>query len=201
MYTDNRRTAKMFVQATLFDGSKVVSEMGKLRGIRIYGAQVFAQAKAFNAWTIVSEAHPVTGERVLMRRLRAINGRAIKEMEMVQPKAGFEVSHLLDPENFEPTPVMQEGRFGLWLCPDDDTAPEGAVRGMTYPIHVDSESLGRFVYLSINPEIRYDIPVPVPGVNPGEEGQGRNAPPPRSEGEGTAEGEWDSEAWGDGPGA
>jgi hypothetical protein len=136
----------MYLQATLRDGTRVVSEFTKPQNIARYAAQCFAGMRPFNAWQTTGNRHPYSGEEVLVRQWRLINGREVMTIEQVQPRPGFETSHDMQPENFEPVPHVQQGPQGGWTAPAENT-PEGAVVGARYPVHVTEGDLRTYVIL------------------------------------------------------
>lgn len=138
--------SKTFLQVELTTGEQVISEFSKLGKIGRYVGQVFAGSKPLNVWSVLAKTHPHSGEPVLIRRRRFIPAAMIVAIEAVQPKAGMAESHDLNPANFEPVPQMQKGTYGLWVAPED--AAEGLVAGAEYPVHVDPESLQRYVIIS-----------------------------------------------------
>jgi hypothetical protein len=152
-----------FLKATLLDGSEVVAEFSKLQGSgERYVGQVFYAAKPFNAWRVLRHTHPVSGEAVLVRTREMYNGNQIKKVERVQPKADVTSQQIgtLDPQYFESCPEIQGTAFGLWTAPAENT-PEGAVAGVSYPIHRNEQTLERYVILRVEngdePALRFQI--------------------------------------------
>lgn len=138
--------------ATLLSGEKLISEFSNLGGEgQGYATKVFAGASVFSVWRVVGNAHPVSGETVLMRTQEMVNGSQIVKLQQVKPREGLETTHGFDPANFEPVAIMQQGRYGLWIAPDgsdaNQPAVEGATPGVGYPVHRDDESLRRYVIL------------------------------------------------------
>ena len=60
------------------------------------------------------------------------------------------------PEMFVSAVEIQAGEGGTWIAPTEN-APEGAVAGQRYPVHIDTPTLGRYVILRATPEIRFQI--------------------------------------------
>jgi hypothetical protein len=109
-----------------------------------------------------------------------ISGDQIKEIERVVPTSllrfanarGFSVdnqntAHLYeeaianyDPSAFESALEIQAGDGGIWVAPTENT-PTGAVAGQRYPVHVNAQSLARFVILHVAtdtaPEIVFQL--------------------------------------------
>lgn len=133
--TQGAPQARTYVQATLKNGTVVVSAFTKLAGVENYGRDVFAGRKPFNAWEIVGTTHPASGEAVLVRRRRIYNGSEIASLEEVRSVVGED--HGLDPANFEPVLHVQRGRHGSLHRFTEGNAPEGAVTGLDYPVHTD----------------------------------------------------------------
>ncbi|HEX5097244.1 MAG TPA: hypothetical protein VFX21_14555 [Acidimicrobiia bacterium] len=144
----------LYALATLNDGTKIVTEFEKLKGIRQLAADVFSGKKGFPVWRKVSDVHPISGEPgVLTRRREFISGSVITRLEVVKPKPGFESEdlHQMMPEFFEPDAIMSNlDRNGLWTAP---TAQEdlvaGATPGAQYPLHRDPDQR-RYVILTWN---------------------------------------------------
>lgn len=163
--------AKTYLRATLRDGTQVVSVFTKLTNVENYARDVFAMRKPFNAWAIVGTQHPASGEPVLMRQRRVINGGQIVGIEAVKPVSGREEDHGLAAENFEPVTHTRRGRDGTYAFTDAN-APEGAQAGIDYPVHRDptrQHGYNRYVILRIAhsdeaggmvPESRYYIDRP-----------------------------------------
>lgn len=145
----------MFLQATMDDGSKIVSEFTKLGHVQRYITQVLAGGRPFNAWAIVSDTHPESGDKCLMRTRNMISGHKIKSIEIVRRMAGAP-EHSMAPQSFVPVPLIQRGQYGSWKAPLENT-PAGAVAGVEYPIKRDAVTLQRYVVLKANPEQRFSL--------------------------------------------
>jgi hypothetical protein len=100
------------------------------------------------------------------------NGMQIKSLAVVKPIAGMETSHQYDPGNFQPVSEVQDGEYGMYIAPAENT-PTGAVAGVEYPVHRDDASLRRYVILRVEqapttiggeptPEVRYWIDTETP---------------------------------------
>jgi hypothetical protein len=160
------RVKPLFLLATDKDGSQVVAEFSRLEGSgEGYVSRVFAGAKTFNAWKIVGDTHPVSGEKVLLRQRVMLNGKYLAKVEPVQPKEGRENDHGYDPDAFEKVTEVQGAEGGKYVCPAEN-GPEGAVPGVTYPIHREANSLEKYVILKaavptegnlLDGEVRYWI--------------------------------------------
>lgn len=138
----------MFLQATLADGGKVVSEFSKLGRVERYVNQVFTGAKPFNAWKVVGTEHPHSGERVLIRTRAMLNGTNIVSIEEVEVKPEIGDNHQYLPENFLPKASLQKGQYGFWTAPEDGSV-ENAVAGAQYPVRKDEATLRRYVILRV----------------------------------------------------
>ena len=139
--------ARIFAEATLNDGSKVVSEFSKLGGIGNYSAAVMAGRKGFNAWRVVGTIHPASGEPCLVRERTVLNGSEIRSIREVTPLPGREQDHGYDPGAFQGVQEVQSGQYGIWRAPTNGSAVEGAVPGMEYPVHRDEGTLEKYVIL------------------------------------------------------
>jgi len=178
---------KTYLKATTLSGLVVIAAFSKLGGSgERYVGQVFAGARPFNAWKVVGQAHPVSGEAVLLRTRVMLSGRTLSTIEAVKPIAGREETHGYDPTNFEPRVEIQGGRYGLWTVPAVET-PEGLVAGTQFPINRAPDTLERYVLLRVaengQPEKRYVLDAgrttsygtidemtrqPVPAAGPGD---------------------------------
>jgi hypothetical protein len=155
----------------------MVSEFGNRQNVRNYARDVFAGKKPFNVWRVVSEAHPVSGERVRMRRGWFINGAEILSITEVKPKQGHETNHEYNPDLFEQVVLPEQfdwrgsgysrsgsGKQGYWTAPTENT-PTGAEPGVVYPIHRDEDGR-RYVVLSVDPvESRLNLDGGEPGTS------------------------------------
>jgi hypothetical protein len=172
-------TSKTYLKATLKDGTNVVSSYEKLTNVQKYAATIFARMNVFNAWELVSRTHPTSGEACLVRRRRMISGDQITEIERVVP-ISFESANRTRPANTVPMTAeayenaianydpnvftsaleIQAGDGGLWIAPTENT-PAGAVAGQRYPVHVETQTLARFVILHVAtdtaPEVRFQL--------------------------------------------
>lgn len=173
-------TSKTYLQATLKDGSTVVSSFEKLANVQKYAATIFARMNVFNAWQLVARVHPTSGEACLVRRRRMISGDQITEIERVVPRSLESINAIAvrtqeqpmtaqsyedaianyDPNMFESALEIQAGDGGIWVAPTENT-PTGAVAGQRYPVHVNAQSLARFVILHVAtdtaPEIVFQL--------------------------------------------
>ena len=161
----------MFVRATLTNGTSVISEFGRLTGIRKLSADVLGGRKAFPVWTVVGDVHPANGQPCTVRTRSFISGAQVLSMEAVVPTT---TDHGYSPENFTPEQRIAEGPAGLFRFTPEMDLPEGAVANIDYPTARDPESGRRFIVISegvthfIDPE-RQDLG-PVPGM--GDENDG-----------------------------
>lgn len=130
-----------FLKAKLRNGTEVVSEFQKVKGVGGYAMQVMGGQKPFNVWRAVESAHP-SGQVVSQRTRHIIAGRDIVDIVEVRPNSE---DHNFDPANFTEVTYVQKGPGGRWTCPD--TAPEGTtlVPGVTYPVLIDGQSARRYV--------------------------------------------------------
>jgi hypothetical protein len=139
----------IYVLVKLEDGSTVVAPYQRLRGIGRYSAQVMSGAKPLNLWTVRGEAHPVTGERILMRSRRTVSGKTVREMQVVTPKADADAAQIdaLAPDAFEPAVEPQSIGFGLYTVDRTKTLEDGIVlpAGTVLPIHRDTGLGERYV--------------------------------------------------------
>jgi hypothetical protein len=173
-------TSKTYLQATLKDGTTVVSSFEKLANVQKYAATIFARLNVFNAWQLVARVHPTSGEACLVRRRRMISGDQITEIERVIPISFAEFARTIaspteqtespaalreryenaianyDPSAFESALEIQAGDGGIWIAPTENT-PVGAVAGQRYPVHVDATSLARFVILHVATDAAAEI--------------------------------------------
>jgi len=133
----------MYVRATLDNGKQYISEFTKLVHLGRYASRVMSGMQAFNCWQVTSTRHPASGERVLFRKRLLISGRKIETLEEVEPSMP---DHDMQPENFRSVSVMQLGKLGYWVAPEDNT-PEGAVAGVKYPVHQDAATWQKYIIL------------------------------------------------------
>jgi hypothetical protein len=124
-----------------------------------------------------------------MRQRIMLNGRDIQSLQQVT-RSPDAPEGSLDPAHFQPVVEAQSGDGGIWVCPREGEAPEHAVRGMQYPVHIDRTSLQPYVILlraGQPDEVRYEIPIAPRhadgGMNPDfDTGANPGRPPARSGG-------------------
>lgn len=136
----------LFVKAYLDDGTQVISEFTKLKGIRELSAQVYAGSKAFPVWKIVSDVHPESGEPVLSRTRQFLSGRIIDRLEVVEPT---QENHGYSPDNFGPVISVSEGAAGRMVFTEEMDVPDGVAVNIEYPLHVAPDGR-RFVIVTSN---------------------------------------------------
>lgn len=147
-----------FILVKLTDGSSVVGEFQQRQAMRRFAANVMSGQKAFPVWRTVSNAHPHSGEPVLMRTREFVNGNLILSMVEVEPvSVGTDGEVNMDPQNFQPVAAIQrKGSLGSWVAPAEAT-PEGAVAGASYPVHRDDSDARRYVILLAGNEDREEV--------------------------------------------
>lgn len=141
-----------YILATLNDGSQVVCEFQQKQGMRRFARNVMSGQMALPVWRVAGEQHPHSGERVLLRTREFINGSSVRSLMEVEPRDGI-ADHNYEPANFRPAESMKAlngaGRNGMWVAPTTpDDAIEGAVPGVQYPVHRDTDSR-RYVILRV----------------------------------------------------
>ena len=173
-------TSKTYLKATLKDGTNIVASFEKLANVQKYAATIFARMNCFNAWELVARVHPTSGEPCLVRRRRMISGDQITEIERVVARTLDSINAIArrtgeapmtaesyanavasyDPNMFESALEIQHGEGGLWVAPLENT-PENAVAGERYPIHINAQTLARYVILkaatATTPEVTFQI--------------------------------------------
>jgi len=133
----------LHVMATMLDGSTVVSEFGRLRGIRQLSADVMSGRKPFPVWETIAEVHPASGEVCKVRTRRFVSGHQIVGMEVVVPDDGG---------GYVAEQRIAEGSAGLYSFSDTEDVPAGGVTGVAYPVALEPESGRRYVTLNASPD-------------------------------------------------
>lgn len=163
----------LYVLITLKDGTQFVSQFSKLRGIGTYAGQVMTGKKALNVWKVLGNEHPASGEKVLVRQRKMLNGTEVASMEEVLPREDADPAAVeaLDIGAFTQKPHIEKGPHGLYqFDAADETRPEGVSVRLPYPIYRDPDTLRRYVILTAaregTPEVRHYLDAESIGMSP-----------------------------------
>lgn len=154
--------SRVFLKATLKDGSSVVSEFTKLTKVQRYAQQVLSGAKTFNVWEIQSPTHPESGEAAPVRTRRILAGHNIVEIVEVEPTIE---AHGYSPGAFVAKARGASGSRGRWTVPEtaQPIIADGNMlsKGTEYPLHRDRSSWRDYIIVKESvdgsPQVRFYI--------------------------------------------